>query len=83
MVKDGPWPLMFTSRWRKPLKALMSDTTKWDKRAKALRYKWDKSSFHKARWEKLDRKEKDFWRGRVQQWEQDQAEHVRHSSSSS
>ena len=61
----------------------MSDTTKWDKRAKALRYKWDKSSFHKAHWEKLDRKEKDFWRGRVQQWEQDQAEHVRHSSSSS
>ena len=61
----------------------MSDTTKWDKRAKAQRYKWDKSSFHKARWEKLDRKEKDFWRGRVQQWEQDQAEHVRHSSSSS
>ena len=61
----------------------MSDTTRWHKRAKALRYKWDKASFHKAHWEKLDRKEKDYWRGRVQQYEQEQAEHVRHSSSSS
>ena len=82
-VKDAQWRLMFTSRWRKQRKALMSDTTRWDKRAKALRYKWDKNSFHRTHWEKLDRKEKDYWRGRVQQYEQDQAEHVRHSSSSS
>ena len=43
----------------------MSDTTRWDKRAKALRYKWDKQSFHRTHWDKLDRKEKDYWRGRV------------------
>ena len=49
----------------------MSDTTRWDKRAKALRYKWDKNSFHRTHWDKLDRKEKDYWRGRVQQWNQD------------
>ena len=36
----------------------MSDTTRWDKRAKALRYKWDKQSFHRTHWDKLDRKEK-------------------------
>ena len=61
----------------------MSDTTRWDKRAKALRYKWDKQSFHRTHWDKLDRKEKDYWRGRVQQYAQDQAEHVRQVSSSS
>ena len=55
----------------------MSDHTRWDKRAKALRYKWDKASFHKSHWDKLDRKEKDYWRGRVQQWEQDKREHER------
>jgi len=27
-------------------------------------------------WDKLDRKEKDYWRGRVQQWEQDQTEYA-------
>ena len=49
------------------------DENKYDKRAKALRYKFDKKSFHLSRWETLDRKEKDYWRGRVQQWEQDKA----------
>ena len=49
------------------------DENKYDKRAKALRYKFDKKSFHLFRWENLDRKEKDYWRGRVQQWEQDKA----------
>ena len=49
------------------------DEYKYDKRAKALRYKFDKKSFHLFRWENLDRKEKDYWRGRVQQWEQDKA----------
>ena len=47
------------------------DENKYDKRAKALRYKFDKKSFHLSRWKSLDRKEKDYWRGRVQQWEQD------------
>jgi hypothetical protein len=51
----------------------MSDETKYDKRAKNLRYRFDKDGFSKARWEQLDRKEKDYWRGRVQQWEQDRA----------
>ena len=54
----------------------MSDTTRWDKRAKALRYKWDEQSFHRTHWDKLDRKEKDYWRGRVQQYEQDQTEYA-------
>ena len=51
----------------------MSDENKYDKRAKNLRYRFDKDGFRKARWEQLDRKEKDYWRGRVQQWEQDRA----------
>ena len=51
----------------------MSDETKYDKRAKNLRYRFDKDGFRRARWEQLDRKEKDYWRGRVQQWEQDRA----------
>jgi len=51
----------------------MSDETKYDKRAKNLRYRFDKEGFRKARWEQLDRREKDYWRGRVQQWEQDKA----------
>ena len=63
----------------------MSDTTRWDKRAKALRYKWDKQSFHRTHWDKLDRKEKRLLarRVRVQQYAQDQAEHVKQVSSSS
>ena len=49
----------------------MSEETKYDKQAKNLRYRCDKESFKKNRWEQLDRKEKDYWRGRVQQWSQD------------
>ena len=51
----------------------MSEETKYDKRAKNLRYRFDKAGFRRARWEQLDRREKDYWRGRVQQWEQDRA----------
>ena len=51
----------------------MSNETKYDKRAKNLRYRFDKKGFRKARWEQLERKEKDYWRGRVQQWSQDRA----------
>ena len=51
----------------------MSDETKYDKRAKNLRYRFDKDGFRRARWEQLDRREKDYWRGRVQQWDQDKA----------
>ena len=65
----------------------MSDTTRWDKRAKALRHKWSckwqENPFKRTRWSNLDRKEKDYWRGRVQQYAQDQAEHVKQVSSSS
>jgi hypothetical protein len=49
----------------------MSEKTKYDKQAKHLRYLFDKEGFKKNRWEQLDRKEKDYWRGRVQQWSQD------------
>ena len=47
--------------------------TKYDKQAKNLRYRFDKEGVRRARWEQLDRKEKDYWRGRVQQWSQDRA----------
>jgi hypothetical protein len=61
------------------------DHTRWDKPAKNLRYKCDKKDFHRKRWEDLSIKERDYWRGRVQQWDQDKryAEQLRHSSSSS
>ena len=51
----------------------MSDIieTKYDKQAKNLRYRFDKEGFRRARWEQLERKEKDYWRGRGQQWSQD------------
>ena len=49
----------------------MSEETKYDKQAKNLRYRFDKEGFKRARWEQIDRKEKDYWRGRVQQWNQD------------
>jgi hypothetical protein len=49
----------------------MSEETKYDKRAKNIRYRFDREGFKKARWEQLERKEKDFWRGSVQQWDQD------------
>ena len=51
----------------------MSEETKYDKQAKNLRYRFDKEGFKKNRWEQLDRKEKDYWRGRVQQWSQDRS----------
>ena len=64
----------------------MSDETKYDKQAKNLRYRFDKEGFRRARWEQLDRKEKDYWRGRVQQWSQDRTRlnkrytpHLRHN----
>ena len=60
--------------------------TKYDNQAKNLRYRFDKEGFRRARWEQLDRKEKDHWRGRVQQWSQDRARlnkrytpHLRHN----
>jgi len=46
---------------------------KYDKQAKNLRYRFDKEGFRRARWEQLERKEKDYWRGRVQQWSQDRS----------
>ena len=55
----------------------MSEETKYDKQAKKLRYRFDKDGFRRARWEQLDRKEKDYWRGRVQQWSQDRREHAK------
>ena len=55
----------------------MSEETKYDKRAKNIRYRFDKEGFKKARGEQLDRKEKDFWRGSVQQWDQDRNEQSR------
>ena len=64
----------------------MSEETKYDKQAKNLRYRFDKEGFRRARWEQLDRKEKDYWRGRVQQWSQDRVRlnkrytpHLRHN----
>ena len=55
----------------------MSEETKYDKQAKNLRYRFDKDGFSRARWEQLDHKEKDYWRGRVQQWSQDRREHAK------
>jgi hypothetical protein len=49
----------------------MAEETKYDKQAKLLRYRFDRESVKKMGWEKIDRKEKDYWRGRVQQWNQD------------
>jgi len=49
----------------------MSKETKYDKQAKFFRYRFDKEGVKKMGWEKIDRKEKDYWRGRVQQWNQD------------
>ena len=51
----------------------MSEETKYDKRAKNIRYKYDREGFKNARWEQLERKEKDYWRGVVQQWDQDRS----------
>ena len=51
--------------------------TKYDKQAKNLRSRFDKEGFKRARWEQLERKEKDYWRGRVQQWSQDRSIHAK------
>ena len=51
----------------------MAEETKYDKQAKHLRYRFDRESVKKMGWEKIDRKEKDYWRGRVQQWNQDRS----------
>jgi hypothetical protein len=51
--------------------------TKYDKQAKNLRYRFDKEGFRRARWEQLERKEKDYWRGRVQQWSQDRRKYAK------
>ena len=71
MERDALWRLMYTLPWINQRKVLMSEETKYDKQAKNLRYRFDKEGFKKNRWEQLDRKEKDYWRGRVQQWSQD------------
>tara|TARA_R110000824_G_scaffold47635_1_gene135448 strand:- start:336 stop:512 length:177 start_codon:yes stop_codon:yes gene_type:complete len=55
----------------------MSEETKYDKRAKNIRYKYDREGFKNARWEQLERKEKDYWRGVVQQWDQDRSIHAK------
>jgi len=55
----------------------MSEETKYDKPAKSLRYRFDKEGFKKARWEQLSIKEKDYWRGCVQQWDQDRSIHAK------
>src|SRR5210317_727929 len=57
----------------KTRKTLMAEETKYDKQAKHLRYRFDRESVKKMGWEKIDRKEKDYWRGRVQQWNQDRS----------
>ena len=57
----------------------MSDVieTRYDKQAKNLRYRFDRDGFRRARWEQLERKEKDYWRGRVQQWSQDRRKYAK------
>ena len=46
------------------------ERTKYDKRARNYRYKYD-ADFKKYHWNDLPLKERDYWRGRVQQDEQD------------
>ena len=46
------------------------ERTKYDKRARNYRYKYD-VDFKKYHWNDLPLKERDYWRGRVQQDEQD------------
>ena len=55
----------------------MSEETKYDKQAKNLRYRFYKQGFKKARWEQLAHKEKDYWRGCVQQWHQDRSDNAK------
>ena len=45
------------------------DYTRYDKRARNYRYLYD-TDFKKCHWNDLDLKERDYWRGRVQQDEQ-------------
>ena len=45
------------------------DYTRYDKRARNYRYLYD-TDFKKFHWNDLDLKERDYWRGRVQQDEQ-------------
>jgi|TARA_R100001224_G_scaffold61223_1_gene36556 hypothetical protein len=52
----------------------MTETTVYDKRAKNLRYKVDKTGFKHSRWEDLSEKERDYWRARIQQSDQDKDE---------
>jgi hypothetical protein len=46
------------------------DYTRHDKRARNYRYRYD-AEFKKYHWNDLSLKERDYWRGRVQQDEQD------------
>jgi hypothetical protein len=46
------------------------DYTRHDKRARHYRYLYD-ADYKKFHWNDLDLKERDYWRGRVQQDEQD------------
>ena len=55
----------------------MSEETKYDKQAKNLRYRFDRDGFKKARREQLTHKEKDYWRGCVQQWHQDRIDNAK------
>ena len=71
--RDAQWPLMWIFLWKIHLKVSMSEETKYDKRAKNIRYRFDREGFKKARWEQLERKEKDYWRGSIQQWDQDRS----------
>jgi|TARA_R100001460_G_scaffold243_5_gene1071 hypothetical protein len=52
----------------------MTDVTVYDKRAKNLRYVSDKKGFKQSRWEDLTEKERDYWRARIQQSDQDRNE---------
>ena len=50
------------------------ERTKYDKKARNYRYKYD-VDFKKYHWNDLDLKEKDYWRGLVQKDEQDKLEY--------
>tara|TARA_R100000687_G_C6368649_1_gene126896 strand:- start:218 stop:508 length:291 start_codon:yes stop_codon:yes gene_type:complete len=46
------------------------ERTRYDKRARNYRYKYD-FDFKKYHWNDLSLRERDYWRGRIQQDEQD------------
>ena len=50
------------------------ERTKYDKRARSYRYKYD-IDFKKYHWNDLTLKERDYWRGLVQKDEQDKLEY--------